>query len=437
MDYEEPAAQPSPDEIRWYNEWVKRYPKLLLCDQERNVVISAVRGDGFCSVWVIMIAYSLLGRDPATFAESEIVIQGTDDPILISDDIRNPRSLAEVKTLVVFIAQELLGRLDRLVHPVTGEKVPSMWFNGICFSRNDLEVLIFEFVRDSETVNSVSGIGHIKVLLLITTTRMELYDSRNKKLTLIGHPDDLPIYITTNHIHYEVHKPPYIELSGNTTDNRWIQEELKGSPFERYPFELRAEGVVNEVAPQPAAEVAPAPPAHADSLGWECLDCTTYNDHGTSTCHVCRAPPPAHADKWMCLNCTVENTAETRACSLCEAPHPLVLYPDVPPPAEVAPQPAAEVAPAPPAHADSLGWECLDCTTYNDHGTSTCHVCRAPPPAHADKWMCLNCTVENTAETRACSLCEAPHPLDLYPDVPPPAEVASWASWAHALFPVW
>jgi hypothetical protein len=310
MDSGEPAVQPSQDEIRWYNEWVKRYPKLLLCD--RDIVISAVRGDGFCSIWAFLVALSFMGREPATFADSTVDIQG-EDPIHLNDDIRNPRSLADVKTLVVFVAQELLGRLDRLVHPVKGEKVPSMWINGICFSRNDLEVLIFELVRDPETVNSVAGIGHIKVLLLITHTRMELYDSRNKKLTLSGHPDDLPIYLTTNHIHYEVHQPPYVEkISDMMANNLWIQEELKGSPF-KGPFELRAEGVENEVSPQPVAEVAPARGV-ADSSGWACLVCTTYNWLGTPTCHVC------------------------------DAPHPLVLYPDVQPPVGVASWAASRAA---------------------------------------------------------------------------------------------
>ena len=230
--------------------WLHNHPKIVF-----RGMYSAVRGDGWCSLWALVNGMALWKR-PNGIKPDDTLME-----ILTDENQRNPKTLQHIKQIVLQMATCVNGMfVEKPRRPYTcigcsvvidepqsmdtcelcscpiikdnidnGENTRNvtveMW--DMVFTKFGIELAIEQFIQDD--VDSIHGIEHLKLLAVAFGVCVELYDSQNDKLDVFGNPENERVYISTDGGHYNVHNRDNRNIPDFPQLRELLKEQWNGS----------------------------------------------------------------------------------------------------------------------------------------------------------------------------------------------------------------
>lgn len=163
----------------------KLYP-IIYAHTEDKGIISGVRGNGYCSIWAVLIGWSLLEKDK--------LFINTD---YISSDNKEPKNLDDIKKILIDQGEKFLNKLEE-------KNLFKIEINqNLVLEKWEIELMIY--LLKEKTCDTINGIAHIKILALLLEVHILIYDNVEKKIDEINSNVFETIRITTNGKHYNVH----------------------------------------------------------------------------------------------------------------------------------------------------------------------------------------------------------------------------------------
>jgi len=216
------------------------YP-IILCrytdKKNKSQIMSGTRGDGLCSIWSVLLGWSLLGR--SDFIRNKL-----------SNELTFPINKYTIK-IVINLIKKNLGVIIAMIHMTESEAkktdikkeinyVPvSVLFNGNfgdqVFTKEECAHTIMQLQKWT-TLSTINGSAHLLILAILLGINIkvrDVSDSNDIRIFSYGNNNNTIVRITTNGSHYNVH---------NTQKNKTLPHDLKDSHWWKNQWITGSEG---------------------------------------------------------------------------------------------------------------------------------------------------------------------------------------------------
>ena len=161
------------------------YPKILSRLGDTDFIAGSARGDGYCSIWSVIIGRSLI---------SEQLF----NPVLLSQFGKTqPTTIQEVIEILLHVSNTILLLLDEQEVYIFNETM------------SILKIELKEFINQLEIpfqyLNTIIGVGQIKILAYLMNCNIIMKDTNNCLTYSINKSGSTIIRISTNMGHYYTH----------------------------------------------------------------------------------------------------------------------------------------------------------------------------------------------------------------------------------------
>ena len=160
------------------------YPKIESRTSDGKFEAGSARGDGYCSIWAVIIGRSLISE------------QLFHPQILEELGLPEPTNIQEVIDIIIRIAENILKKMHDMgvkTFPLTDTNI-AKW---------ELEQLLFQLKQD--TINSISGDAQFKILAYLMNCTIIIKNSEDTTIDKINKNRPTSIRISTNSKHYYTH----------------------------------------------------------------------------------------------------------------------------------------------------------------------------------------------------------------------------------------
>lgn len=168
----------------------------------------SARGDGFCSIWAVLVGWSLLDRE--RLIKNSQFIQG-DDPLTMERLIQ----------ILVNISTTLLGMM--------GDS-PTLEIEDFVFTKGELEIMNFQLTSDFDTLDRIQGRAQFQILSMLLAVEIQILDTTTGIIDRIGNKDNSTIRISTNSIHYHVHNSILANNLDHFVNRYWWNLQWQNHP---------------------------------------------------------------------------------------------------------------------------------------------------------------------------------------------------------------
>ena len=164
----------------------KNYYEIRAISEDKTIETNGVRGDGYCSIWAVLIGWSLLDRKD-----------------LIRNKIGNqknvnPKTMDELLDAIIIAGEALLE--DDFY------KTANLIYHHCNLERWELENNEFGILQlKNKHISSIMGASHLKIFALMLGIRIDVLNKITKKIESYGDPKNDTIRISTNGSHYSVY----------------------------------------------------------------------------------------------------------------------------------------------------------------------------------------------------------------------------------------
>tara|TARA_B100001093_G_scaffold126213_1_gene118787 strand:+ start:2305 stop:3045 length:741 start_codon:yes stop_codon:yes gene_type:complete len=141
------------------------------------------RGNGYCSIWSILIGWSLLNRNILIINEQFL------------GDTNQPINMNDLVNIIINTAKTL--------NNLMGENT-TLEIEGFTFSKGELEMLIFQLELPYLDLDSIQGRAQFQILALLLGVEIKVHDESSNIIDHIGNPEYDTIRVSTNGIHYHI-----------------------------------------------------------------------------------------------------------------------------------------------------------------------------------------------------------------------------------------
>tara|TARA_B100000768_G_scaffold181947_1_gene207635 strand:- start:803 stop:1414 length:612 start_codon:yes stop_codon:yes gene_type:complete len=159
-----------------------KYPIIKSKTSDNMFFGSSSRGDGYCSIWSIIIGKSLIDENIFKFDWQNLQIKS------ISDIINN-----------------ILSITNSFIEIIKEQGKDSFDINdSININIFELEFLKKQLEKPFENISTIEGVAHIKILSFVMHVNIQLEDTVLNKLYSFNYEYLPSIRISTNNSHYHV-----------------------------------------------------------------------------------------------------------------------------------------------------------------------------------------------------------------------------------------
>lgn len=203
----------------WQHPTGQTTPDISLFSEEIHAVspdglirCCGARGDGYDSIWSVLIAWSLLDRPNISLNRNGILL-GLD---------LHPNDFSEVITLLTKTCHNLLQeRTLSLMTCVEPWFTPPKW---------EIEALLAKLERPSGQVQTIQGEAIFYLTAFLFVVEIQVLDKTSGLITSFGNLDNETIRISTDGTHYYPINPKDRPL-GHFINRKWWDLHWKGHPI--------------------------------------------------------------------------------------------------------------------------------------------------------------------------------------------------------------
>lgn len=173
----------------------KKYPIIKSKTEDNSFEGSSARGDGYCSIWSVLIGKSLIDENIIKKELGYLNIES------INDVIRNILSIT--KNFIEIIKNQ-------------PDQKDSFDINdSLNVNLFELEFLKMQLEQKFEDIQTIEGVAHFKILAFIMHVNIQIENTVLDKIYSFNHEYLPTIRISTNNSHYHVrnsNKSPEVKL---------------------------------------------------------------------------------------------------------------------------------------------------------------------------------------------------------------------------------
>ena len=170
----------------------------------------SARGDGYCSIWSILIGWSLLNRDKLIINEN--FLTGSNQPT-------NMRDLVNIIINTAETLKKLMGENK------------SLKIDEITFFKGELDILIYQLELPEEEVFTIQGRAQFQILALLLGVEIKVHDEVTNTFHTIGNPKNDTIRVSTNGKHYHVRNNKQNNNLDHFINRYWWDLQWKKHPI--------------------------------------------------------------------------------------------------------------------------------------------------------------------------------------------------------------
>ena len=145
---------------------------------------SSSRGDGYCSIWSVIIGKSLIDKKIFRYDEQNLKIKS------INDIIKN----------ILLITDNFIEIIKEQPNDVDNFNINE----SININLFELQLLKDQLEKPFENISTIEGVAHFKILALIMHVNILVEDTTINKIFSFNHLYLRSIRISTNNCHYHV-----------------------------------------------------------------------------------------------------------------------------------------------------------------------------------------------------------------------------------------
>lgn len=183
------------------NDSFGNYPIILSRTEDGSFETGSARGDGYCSIWSVIIGRSL-----------------------ISEQLFNPLILSSLGKSQPTTIQEVIGIIIDITtntkNFISGtedfELTDSLFVNKF-----ELEYLINQLKKPFESLSTIEGVAHIKILAYLMNCNIIMKDITSNNIYSFNESGSTKIRVSTNLKHYYTHNVNTTKEVGLVTDYWW------------------------------------------------------------------------------------------------------------------------------------------------------------------------------------------------------------------------
>ncbi len=177
-------------------------------------IIDGIRGDGFCSIWALIIGISVI------FPDKQYIFDNL--PFIEPRSVRRVGDIIEVlldmTTYILSSGSDFLNDINHSVGPT------------LKLEKWELDFLHFQLSQDMSLINIIQGDTHFKLLAFMLGVSINVYSVRDSRSFIFGDSSKPKIFIETNGGHYS------LLITQDEVDNidfttYWWKEQWKGHPL--------------------------------------------------------------------------------------------------------------------------------------------------------------------------------------------------------------
>ena len=199
------------------------YPTILSRLGDTDFRAGSARGDGYCSIWSVIIGRSLI---------SEQLFH----PLILSSLGKSqPTTIQEVIGIIIDIATNTKNFISGTED---FQLTDSLFVNKF-----ELEYLITQLKKPFESLSNIEGVAHIKILAYLMNCNIIMKDITSNNIYSFNESGSTKIRISTNLKHYYTHNVNTTKEVGLVTDYWWNHmwtwtkyTPLEGTDFRMIPF---------------------------------------------------------------------------------------------------------------------------------------------------------------------------------------------------------
>ena len=200
----------SPD-LYCYEDFTPFYYMITSMSKDSQFESSGVRGDGYCSLWAVLIGWSLLKE------RTKLILNQT------GEIFTQPTSMNELVQILISAANTLQTEDSELLNTYN-----SIYNSNI--EKWELEALVAQLSQSSDTIQTIQGICQFKLLSIMFGIEIQVLDEETGTVDKFGNSDFDTIRIGTNGCHYSVYNNKKSNDLSHFTNKYWWNLQWKNHP---------------------------------------------------------------------------------------------------------------------------------------------------------------------------------------------------------------
>ncbi len=183
-------------------------------DDRKIQIIDGIRGDGFCSIWALIIGISVI------FPDKQYIFDNL--PFIEPRSVRTVSDiigvLRDITTYILSSGSDFLNDINHSVGPT------------LKLQKWELEYLHFQLSQDMSLINIIQGETHFKLLAFMLGVSIHVNSITDAQSFIFGDSSKPKIFIETNGAHYS------LLITQDEADNidfttYWWKEQWNGHPL--------------------------------------------------------------------------------------------------------------------------------------------------------------------------------------------------------------
>ena len=200
----------SPD-LQCYEDFTPFYYRISAISEDLQFSCSGVRGDGYCSIWSVLIGWSLL-EDRKNLILNQL-----------GEIFTQPTSMNELVQILISASNTLLTDESGLLDTY------NTMFN--CdIEKWELEALVAQLSQSSDTIQTIQGIGQFKLLSIMVGIEIQVLDEETGTVDKFGDSAFDTIRIGTNGCHYSIYNNKKSKDLTHLTNRYWWNLQWENHP---------------------------------------------------------------------------------------------------------------------------------------------------------------------------------------------------------------
>ena len=175
----------SPD-LHCYEDFTPFYYMITSISNDLQFQSSGVRGDGYCSIWAVLIGWSLLEE------RDKLILNQ------LGDIFTQPTTMNELVQILISAANTLQTDDSELLNTY------NLIYNSN-IEKWELKTLVEQLSQSLEITQTIQGICHFKLLSIMLGIEIQVLDENTGTVDKFGSSDFDTIRIGTNGSHYSVY----------------------------------------------------------------------------------------------------------------------------------------------------------------------------------------------------------------------------------------
>ena len=200
----------SPD-LHCYEDLNLFYYRISAISPDLQFRCSGVRGDGYCSIWAVLIGWSLLKE------RKDLILNQ------LGEIFYQPKTMNELVHILISAANTLLTDDSELLNTYN-----TMFNSNI--EKWELEALVAQLSQSSDTIKTIQGIGQFKLLSIMFGIEIQVLDENTGTVDKFGSSDFDTIRIGTNGSHYSVYNNKESNDLSHFKKRYWWNLQWKNHP---------------------------------------------------------------------------------------------------------------------------------------------------------------------------------------------------------------